>query len=348
MPPKVFLKFSFVPDSVVVGEPFSLSVQLVDAEGNDVDPHVVQDIDSAVAIALEDGVDGLLGPSDESTTAPLSFGEAYFDGVVLAKTSVSDVRFKATAMGFEAALSDAVSVQRSGDDAAVPDESLADVCDLISRLKSAKGAKVKHFLMLLRGRMWGQEGNAEKLVASDAVAVINNVLTKCDADEAIECVALVQQILTNTDGHAMMSCGSCRAMIDPVALANPKTIIIRAPNGVVFHASCLLCKQCNAPLGTTAFVRDDADRPLHVKCAPVAMQSHPSLVCTVVAVENRHESVNVAARHFVESGAMARFSELLKSRHLKDEYVRDRVQRMLTAVSHSAPAVHKQLEALLM
>lgn len=329
------------------------------------------------------GGDASDGGSDP-TTVELSCGEAYFDGVFVTRAGARDVaagalRLRATAtvmstvgashlgVRFRAAVSASVPLRGGAktttgtpSEAAAVDEALDSVPELVLRLRDSSGARTRHYLMLLRGRLWGREGNAPRIVESRAAFAVNDVLARptVDSDEAIECVGFVQALLTNATGAALASCGACRSIIQ--AVAGDARVVVRAPNGVYFHSSCLLCVGCGSELGDTGFVRDIADRPFHSDCATRGAVAVPSdvavaLRCQVVTLDaiavatgTDSEHGNVAASDFLTGGEAARFVAVLRgnAQLWGDEYVRIRVQRMLSAVAAQGPS-HAEVLALL-
>jgi hypothetical protein len=336
------LKFDYYPNEVTYGEPFDVAVLVVDEED------VPQSDYSGGQVTLE--ALGLVPP----LSVEVENGEALFNGVVIYPDFCLGGLWglSVSGDGFEKAVSDPVelrgdtSIKRpttgdvsgTADGSEASDEDTKDVVELTNRLRVARGAKVKHYIMLLKGRLWGEVGNGERIADAGTCSLMNDILSRCDSDTAIEVVAFYEALLSNPSGNPIFSCAACRSLIR--ADDHSVTRILSTQSGLVFHDSCLSCKHCGKGLSTDPYVKDGNDIPYHAKCAESLtipnLASSPSQRCTVVELPPETKEISAPILQHLQSAEQLRFCTLLKDRHLGDEYVRDRLKRMMAKLS---PAV---------
>ena len=302
----------------------------------------------------------LTAPGGFSATQTVEGGEAIFADQVISvvdeEVAAGGWKFTATAEGGTAGgwklpplVSEPVNFSGSvtaagggGTQAAAgraDDEEITDSGILASMIKtSATGGKMRHFLMLTKGRMWGRPENAASLAEVNVAEIINQALTRCDQDEAIECVALIQELLSNPTGAIVYSCGACRASIRPDAATNVMPKAFQTPGGLVFHENCLLCQQCQKPTGDAPFVRNHKLQPFHTDTGCVEASkcttwtdSAPLTCVPLVPPTASSDNYCAAVQQFLSAKTI--FVTTLKANHYtKDDYVYDRAMRMLARI----------------
>lgn len=359
------LRFEDVPSgSIAIGETYNVAIILENDEGEPMTelegvqvklsveaPQAEQQ--SAVAAYVEAG--GITGISD---VVDISCGEGIIELVFAKPAPCSTLILKGTVV--DGSCSDEVrqvTAEISGipsnaggrDAAAVDqqDEDLSDIGQIVARLRAAMnqsthenvGPKVKHYLMLIKGRMWNAEGNSERLLAAGLVPMLLELLATAplnggaSVEAVLEALNVLEELLVNKFAEVMPSCSSCRALIRP----DNTMEVLSAKDMGTYHASCLRCRTCNESVHTQPFVRDTASMaPHHVDCAKKANVANDGVViqCTVV-VKPAHITADhhVAAKHFWSSDQVNMLISTLKSRWLPvNEYVRDRAARVALRV----------------
>jgi len=338
----VKLFFDYYPSEIQIGEPFNVAIILADEQGSPAEG--VEEI--SVPVTLH----GLPFHAACVTTVALGFGEALFNDLILTAypehvTRHGDeevmVVLIATAEGYDDVECEVVLRGGVGASAAthIPDEELLDIKLLTHRLELAKGPNVKHYLMLIRGRMWARKENAQDILDCNLMAIVLKILKVCDGDEAIECIAVWQELLGNPSGHVLHSCASCRSTIRPQeeqVAGQQRVDILRTPTGLVFHSGCILCDYCKQSIGEALFIRDLNLKPFHENCAKewgLEIREEPIRCTKLVLPSTENAAENFApCLHFFLAQQAEEFIEVLQTKHLHDSFVLDRMKRCLVRV----------------
>jgi hypothetical protein len=361
------LRFEDLPSDISIGETYNVAIILENDEGEPMSEaegvKVKVDVEaphSEFQDAVENWFKKEKGVTGIQDNIEISFGEGIIELVFHKPAPGNQLILRASIVSgpssndAEGELTSVPCASTAADkQEETADEELSDLSLIIARLRTSMnastaenvGPKVKHYLMLIKGRMWNAEGNSKRMLDSGLVKMLLELVETApksggaSVEAVLEGLNVLEELLINTTAQVISSCSSCRALIRP---DNTMEILSTGKMGV-FHASCLRCRTCNNSVHTEKFIRDKPKlHPHHLECAVKANveRADPNevLTCSVLPSVSGDASHHVAAADFwnAETKQVEMLCSSLEKKWLADnEYVRDRCKRVGLHVSKS-------------